>query len=93
MPKTLYDIHEGKRVLIDESIINTDVGTKSIIFLLMASELPKYPSVLHIQKVVLSQNKEYIPLKGGIMIDVSLLGEVKQVVDKLYLSAIEKGLL
>ena len=86
------NIHTGKRFLLEEMIIDVDDRRKVGCYLLEG--IDECNSVIHMQRLVVTDSEEeYRAVKGGLVLDVELLSDLKEAIDALYLSAHSNGLL
>lgn len=89
--RSVLDIHAGKRIPISENYI--DLHTPNVKFgLFLLKGLEDNKGLLHIQKFIQKDDDE-IPRKGGFMLEAEYLPELKAIIDKLYLDAIDSGLI
>lgn len=89
---TVANFHAGKRTVLGDEIIDMSNGKYVLMLLLATTDPSKYDSVVHIQKCVQEKNG-LKGIKGGIILPVEILSEVKAGIDRLYMEAVANGLI
>ena len=84
-------MHAGKRNAVFEEVIELDNGKFLDCLLLQSVDPKKHSSCIQLQKTV-GKVDNLTVMKGGVMIDVDKLPELKAMVDQMYMRAIELGL-
>ena len=84
-------MHAGKRNAVFEEVIELDNGKFLDCLLLQSVDPKKHSSCIQLQKTVGKVDNLNV-MKGGVMIDVDKLPELKAIVDQMYMRAIELGL-
>jgi hypothetical protein len=92
---SILPLHEGKRHLISEEYIDglpEDTDLKILVAVLRGINTSD-SSVVHIQKVLVRSDGSEINRKGGMIIPVRVISDLKSAIDKAYMVCIENGLL
>lgn len=84
---TVYTLHDrSNRVVLSESMFEIN-PKKSIIGLIAVPKDGEGISYLHIQRVI-TDGDFLTPIKGGLMLPIEYLPELKGLIDRMYLEAL-----